>query len=644
MSRPVLSLTRALCLCLLLTAAFGSAPAASKEPSFTRHVFKGPIKTAVPIACRWFPDPDGHLVYYATSGAETVAQFARYDPATDRTRSWACPEINEIWAMAQDAEGRIYFGGRGNMLFRYDPRKDDVERVGHSPSRRFIRALCTAPDGKVYGGDIYSNNLLWVYDPRQNTFAELGSPKGCDYVCDLHCLPSGKLLVAMGTPAGLYRYDPATRQCESLLSEPYSGDNFAYVLTPFGRRICLRLAITEQHLLLDGNDGRVLRKIEPPDGKGSLGVALVDRQQRLWMSQTGRNGWLVLDPATDRLTPVDRADVERLPAAEVPVQLLTNMNKDFRLTVSSSLKPGATTRAIRLPIEPTPTAIFSVGVGPDECIYIEAYQWLHVTRVDPQTEKVADLGYLDPRASGEIYSWLTVGHELLIANYTHGRVYRFDPKKPFVQEPAVGANPRYVGQFDNDIYRPAYMCMGPNRRVWVAGPCGYGIAGHGLGWLDLDSGAKASRRLGGNDVSGLARAGENLIAVAQGGQLVLWNAANDRPDGSPLFTDVRHVLVDPKEAGVILLLVGSELQRFNVASRSVVHRWPLPAAGLNMLCASQTDLLTASGSSGVWVLQTSDGRWAQIDTKAPSVRYMVSNAHGDIFYAAGRDLVCQKRP
>ncbi len=634
---------RLLVLCAVEIVFRSAQPSSAGEdrPKFERRVVSGPLKVAVPIASKWFPDADGHRVFYPTSGAQNISQFVRYDPRTGRARSWKCPEANEIWAMTQDKAGRIYFGGRGNILFRYDPAKDDVERVGTSPSKLFIRALCTGGDGKIYGGEIYNDNLLWVYDPVANAFTKLGRPGPGDYVCDLAWLGNDQLLVAMGTPARLYRFDPKTRKAEHLLPEPYTADNFAYVLTPFGRRICLRLAISELHLLLDRTDGHIIRNLEPPDGTGKLSVAFADCRGRLWMTQAGRDGWLVLGPTDDTLRPLTHAEVAKWAPEDVPPELLHSLRKDFTLVVRSSLDANATTCQVKLPVEPTPHAIFSVGIGPDEKIYIEAYQWLHVTQVDPQTGRVADLGYLDPRTTGEIYSWLTAGDELLIASYIRGMVYRFDPRKPFVPEPAPNANPKWVGQFDNDIYRPMYMCEWPKGRVWVAGPCGYGIAGHGLGWIDLATGEKAGRRLGGNAVSGLAAADPDHIAVAKGGQLVFWNVKTDQQDGDAMFKDVRHVLSDGK--GKVYALADGELVLIGPQDRKVVSRWSLPEKGFNLLCASRDDVVAASGAAGVWGLRLSDGKWSRIDSQGPSVRYLVSDSRGSLFYAVGPDLVEQRR-
>ena len=39
------------------------SPAAETVPEFERRVVSGPLKVAVPIASRWFPDADGNLVY-----------------------------------------------------------------------------------------------------------------------------------------------------------------------------------------------------------------------------------------------------------------------------------------------------------------------------------------------------------------------------------------------------------------------------------------------------------------------------------------------------------------------------------------------------------------------------------------------------
>lgn len=595
-----------------------------------------PLKVAVPIASAWLPDADGQMVFYATSGAQSLSQFARFDPRTGQAKVWPCPEANEIWAIAQAPDGRVYFGGRGNVLFRYDPAKDEVERVGASPSKNFVRALCAAPDGKVYGGDICHTNLLWVYDPATDTFRELGHPGPGDYVCSLAWTDDGHLLAALGTPSHLCRVDPATGASEELLPAEYQTDNFAYALWPCGRAILLRLAISNQLLLLRRDTGEFLRPLLPPEGASSLSLSFVDRAGRLWLRAEPLEDWFIYDSETDELTRHSLEELTAWPRQELPIQLFYSFRWDFTLTRRTSLRPDAPSEEFTIPIERTPHDIFSVGIGPDEKLYVEAYQWLHVTQVDPDTGEARDLGYLDPRTSGEIYSWLAVGDELLIAKYTHGMVYRYDPARPWKPEPAPDANPRWVAQFDNDIYRPMYLCQGPEGRLWVAGPCGYGLAGHGLGWLDLETGEHASQRLGGNAVFGLAAAPPRHLAVAQGGQLVFWDVERNQQDGEALFTDVKHVLADKQ--GHLYVVVGDTVKLLRAADRQVVRELALPPGGTSLLAWSRDDTLIAAGSYGIVAIDLATGETTPLTDHAPSSRYLVSDSRGNVYFSLGRDL------
>lgn len=139
---------------------------------------------------------------------------------------------NFVWAVATDRTGRVFAGtGMPATVLRLAGKKGDKPFTLFTSKDLSVQALCVGPDGALYaatlpGGKVYKLNpdaaapldeskATVVFDAAKAEPKTLGTPVAARAGAETHFLwaltfdRAGRLYIATGNPAAIYRVDPA---------------------------------------------------------------------------------------------------------------------------------------------------------------------------------------------------------------------------------------------------------------------------------------------------------------------------------------------------------------------------------------------------------------------------------------------------
>ena len=132
-------------------------------------------------------------------------------------------------ALAMDGEGNVYGTGEHGFMWKYDPRKKEVESLqAKIPSTKgrdedwlynhVADSFCLGSDGLIYGGTT-ADGYIFVFDPEDGTVINLGKPIRQSRIKSMAEGTDGKIYALAGEENGtahLVTYDPRTRGMEDL--------------------------------------------------------------------------------------------------------------------------------------------------------------------------------------------------------------------------------------------------------------------------------------------------------------------------------------------------------------------------------------------------------------------------------------------
>jgi hypothetical protein len=128
--------------------------------------------------------------------------------------------------------------------------------------------------------------------------------------------------------------------------------------------------------------------------------------------------------------------------------------------------------------------VFSLGTGPDGCIYGGSVSLLHLFKYDPGTDVLADLGFPYPGGGGEFYSLHTHGERLYMAAYSSAVLGTYQPSEPWDPGTDVESNPRRIGPTGGEQNRPHALTSAADGRVFIGSEPDYGEHGGALSIYD----------------------------------------------------------------------------------------------------------------------------------------------------------------
>jgi len=196
--------------------------------------------------------------------------------------------------------------------------------------------------------------------------------------------------------------------------------------------------------------------------------------------------------------------------------------------------------------------IFSLGLGPDGCIYGGVYNLLHLFRYDPKSGVLEDLGNATPSYSGEYYSFCTLGGKLYMASYTYSVLTVYDPSLPWNPGSSPDSNPRTIGPVGEEQYRPPALVAGSDGKIYIGSIPAYGKLGGALSIYDPEADTFEVHR---NIIPD-----QSILSLVEGSGGILYGGSGIRGGGgtSPIAKEAHFFGWDMAEGKLVLDIVPKE--------------------------------------------------------------------------------------
>ncbi|WP_329519193.1 hypothetical protein [Spirillospora sp. NBC_01491] len=347
------------------------------------------------------PLPGALGTWAVTAGPDGTAFIGSYSSGKAFRWAWGAAAVTDlgtplpgetfIWAVAADSAGRFYGGtSPGGRLFRHDPATGAVRDYGRLvEGEQFVRSLDIGPDGTVYAG-LGAHAHVVTVDPETGAKRELPLPAGLDT------------------------------------------DQFAYDVRVVGRYLAVRFAASAaagELWLYDLAHRRWTRHVP-----GVSGIGLVAQGDRLQVIRDGDVTAVDVSTGTTRVLAHVESDallhlVGRLSGSELLVKANTGGGL-WRVNV----RTGKVV-ALQAELPEQPTAVESLGIGPDGKVYGSGYLSGGLASYDPATGAV-----VGRKGVGQMEGMVTVGDKLYLGEYPKALIYEYDPALPW----APGTNPRKI--------------------------------------------------------------------------------------------------------------------------------------------------------------------------------------------------------
>jgi hypothetical protein len=474
-------------------------------------------------------------------------------------------------------------------------------------------AMAVGPDGRLYVGTLPNAHLLCL-DPATGRFTDLGRPSDTEsYIWQLALATDKRLYGCTYPNCKLVRYDPATGKGEDLgrmdereqYARSVAADDEGFVYVGIGTNQAHLVA----YEIRTGKHRDLL-----PAAPSIPGTATVAR---------GDDG-AVYGQAGDQHFRLRAGRAEPIPAAEHRPAAIPRLKDGRMLSVEGNelrVTHPATHETTTHPVRYTGKEIniFRLGLGPDGMLYGSSIMPIRFFRVHPKTGELTTLGEL---GGGEFYSFLRHGDTLIGAAYSgKAPLMLYRPDRPFHPGSEPTDNPRLVHfEGEDSGWRPQAMIPGPGGKVYIGAVAGYGKLGGPL--VEFDPAALTVKPfhhvvkeqsvvslavvgdllVGGTTISG----GGGSFPTATEATLFLWDpaACEKRFETVPIpgATEITGLTALPGDRA--LGIAGKELFVFDVKTRSVVHRGPLPASGViyNAIAPGPNGRLLGLSPDGVFTI------------------------------------------
>jgi len=407
----------------------------------------------------------------------------------------------EAYPILFGSDGKVYVGSTSGYIMVWNPVGDTWKEAGArvfgvpNSSLNHVRVLCEGRDGWLYAGSCYGERArLQIKTGRVEKLPRIPE-EGNWYVSAAATLPDGRIAFGLGYKARVYIYDPLQRKdVAQWMPAEYQKDGFCFNVIS-GKNIVYATHFPSGHRLsFDAASGAFLGKIPWPDyhledpwskwihssGYGSAVDFYVDPKNDVAITFDGKSIFQFHPRDISLTTEVDPKRF--VVSSDIDLALQYEVTNDCRI-----LKYDHAHSKVEAVYEPKiPSVernIYSLGVGPDKCIYGCAYQSTLLFRYNPKDKTLKVLGDHHPGWSGETYSYTIRGDELICASYTNGAVVAYKPLQNWDCTPTREINPHPLGFLGQQVYRPYEICCDGKGNLWAVGPAGWGTSGGGLARL-----------------------------------------------------------------------------------------------------------------------------------------------------------------
>ena len=432
-----------------------------------------------PLTCR----PVLYAGTYTSTGSARVIEF---DYSEEEVDYYMVPGVKGAYGLCQGTDGRIFVGTVDNgRVFSIDPHTGEVLDHGSAGGEMYVWTLHRGPDGRIYGGT-YPNARLVAYDPSSDRLVDLGRMHPTEqYLRELAVADNGRVFCGIGSHADLVVYDPATGGKTSILPERYGNNSFVYPLSE-GNLVYASVSTDGVLLIFDADSYEMLAEIRHPEEGGA--VSACRQMSNGPVIVTGLpGGEMRFNRTTLSLEPCDVVPYRRYDE-ETGIAYVVDDQVFSAYRVSSPQAEAELLARVDVSGDGEGMDIFSLGTGPDGCVYGGSFNLLHLFRYDPTTGILEDLGVPFPGGVGEIYSLHAFEGSLYMASYTGAVLCVYDPTLPWESGDLVASNPRMIGPVGEEQDRPPGLTSASDGRIYVGTIPSYGRTGGALSVYDPSTG------------------------------------------------------------------------------------------------------------------------------------------------------------
>lgn len=452
---------------------------------------------------------DGRDLLCWTTTAESGGYFSAMDLTTGEVISHPLNHL-EAYPIVVGSDGIVYVGSTSGEVMRWDPAADTWGPLGKPLFAilgrwvNHVRVMCEGAGDWLYAGSCTGERArIHMVTGEIETLPDTPE-EGNWYVDSIVRLPDDRIAFGYGHTARIFVYDPERgKDVAQWMPRGWTEDGF-----------CDHLIVGES----------VLYAMHFPSGRRAafnaftgkfLGEVPWPRKQltdmwSVWSHSAGHGGVydFYLMPGTDTMFACDGKHVhtynalqpelaetipvdEFTPPPELDLEMRYGMTTDCHILEYDNLRLNIV-NTIKPPQPDSERVLYGVGVGPEGKVNGGAYQNTLLYCCDSETGNTQVLGDHHPGWAGQTYSFAIMGDELLCASYIQGAVVAYDPTKPWDSEPGRMVNPRRIGFFGQQVYRPFGLIVAEDGRIWSVGPAGWGSTGGGIAHMDPTTGKTES--------------------------------------------------------------------------------------------------------------------------------------------------------
>jgi outer membrane protein assembly factor BamB len=546
-----------------------------------------PVRKGGLMGCIVGPDgKGGEALYFNFNQISGLLFLVQVNPDTGEARQFNAPQGPGAWALIKGPDDKIYLGTWDvALILRFDPKQPEkgLVVVGKpSPTEEYLWQYDLGKDGKLYACT-YPQAKLVRFDPKTDAMEDLGRMHPTEmYARSLAVGPGGMVYVAIGTVKGdLVAFDPATGKHRSILPDKLRAPSGATGVSVW------RGADGQAYAQIGGKQARLDDEqavvVENAPGKASM--KLRDGRE---VVEFGRGTFSLKDPQNGEVTA-----------------------RTFKYAGAGDY-------------------IFTIGVGPGNCVYGSTAMPLEVFRYDPTANRSEPLGAMP---GGEVYSMLEDRHKLYLCYYGGAVMNLYDPAQTFWKfGTGADCNPISFGGVGDGHLRPCAMIRGPEDLIYIGSEPPYGELGGALGvWDPQKNKTIENYRNIVTNQSVVSLAWEPRSGFIFGG------SGNYGGGGTrPSEKEAKFFAFDPKQKrkvfetalvpgatkypatfatqGKLFTTVGDKLFEFDPQAMKVVRTITLPAGQLDIsLGRHHSGKLVGLTTKGVYVLDPDKGELVHTD-------------------------------
>lgn len=608
-------------------------------------------------------DRDGRTVVCAVVRSQPAAKLFVADVATGALRhEFNLPGAGGAWAATTAADGSVYVGTEPEgKLFRWVPGENSVHDLGTAlAGESYIWSLASGADGEVFGGT-YNGARVFRYSPADGFSEPVPGAivPGETYARSVACDPAErKLWVGVGVKSPhLIELDLKTGDRREWLPEKFPGEQTVSALSLCGDHLLAMLS-SHRTLVFDRRTRAVVGEINI-SGLYQAASAPSPHDGLIYYVQDGN--LKAFDPRQPRVPARGLMSVATSQAmtwlqreGTGPGESLVIFTQAGQLV--SYHPPTGRGETVELKLPEQPTVIQSIALGPDGRIWMGGYLSGGAAVFDPESGETRQFKGLSQAEKIE-----AIGGTLYFGIYPHGRVFEFDPARPWS---LADGNPRRIGIFKDQSRPVALVGVPALGRLFVGMIPEYGLLGGGLevwdvatrtwetfaGVVENQSIASLTYAqglvIGGTTIQG----GLGVEPVEKDGRLFLWDPATNKKIFEIAPVPGKGIVsgLTPMADGTVWGFAQGAFFVFDLKSRRVTEVRELYQVDFSTRAMWQDANMVVHPDGNVYVVE--DGRFLRIDSRTREVtvlREVVEKKHtrpiamdraGRIYLGQGVDL------